>query len=260
MFSEGRPRHILETIRKDFPIALHGVSLSVGSKRENRDAYLKKLADLIDRIDPWIVTDHFCWTGLGGHNAFDLLPLPFHAESIKALVENIDVIQTRLGRRIYLENVSAYIAFESSQISELEYLNEVIGQSGCGLLLDVNNVYVNAHNFGFDAKSYLDRIDPESVGEIHLAGHSKVDDFLFDTHDDLVCDAVWDLFAYAVKKIGPVPVLIEWDESIPDLAVLMQEKKKADEILRGDWFETGRNTEKSAEGYYQQSSGIAKQH
>ena len=243
MFTEGRPIHILETIRKDYPVALHGVSLSIGSCRNGREGYLKALSDLICRIDPWIVSDHFCWTGLGGHNAFDLLPLPFHSQSMKTLVENIDHVQNRLKRRLYLENVSAYIGFEDSQLSEIEFINEVIWKSGCGLLLDVNNVYVNAHNFGFDAKAYIDRIDPECVGEIHLAGHSKVDDFLFDTHDGTVCEDVWHLFSYAVKHVGTVPVLIEWDESIPDLDTLIHEKATADKIIGSDTFEVGRYAE-----------------
>ena len=242
MFSDGRPLHILESLRHDYPIGLHGVSLSIGSQRQNRGLYLDKLKKLIDRIDPWIVTDHFCWTGLGGHNAFDLLPLPFTRETVQTVVEHIDIVETKLCRRLYLENVSAYAGFAADQMTEIEFINEVSQRSGCGLLLDVNNVYVNACNFGFDAKEYIDSIDPETVGEIHLAGHAEVEDFLFDTHDSQVCDEVWSLYAYTCRKLGKVPTLIEWDEKIPDLATLICERDKAERIIAKDVHAPRRST------------------
>ncbi len=241
MFTEGRPLFVLEKVRQDYPVALHGVSMSIGSFRNNRETYLDALSRLIERIDPWIVSDHFCWTGLGNHNSFDLLPLPFNEQSIGTIVENIDRVQNKIKRRIYLENVSAYIGFRHSQISEVEFINEILWQSGCGLLLDINNVYVNAHNFGLDAQGYIDRIDPSSIGEIHLAGHSVVDDFLFDTHDGPVCDEVWDLYRYALQRFGNIPTLIEWDESIPELERLLRERQLAENLMMGGKYAVARH-------------------
>lgn len=238
MFSDGRPIAVLEKIRESRSVALHGVSMSIGSNRKNRDLYLKSLERLVERIDPWIVTDHFCWTGSESHNAFDLLPIPFTSEAISAVVESIDIVQTYLRRRIYFENVSAYVGFRCSQLSEIEFINEVVARSGCGLLLDVNNVFVNAHNFGFDPYAYIDRVVPSTVGEIHLAGHSVVDNFLFDTHDGPVNDGVWDLYRYALAHVGQVPTLVEWDEAIPEFNVLNEQRIAAQKILDGDACES----------------------
>ncbi len=234
MFTEGRPLAVLEKIRETYPIALHGVSMSIGSERGTEIKYLDALSKLVQRIDPWIVTDHFCWTGLGSHSAFDLLPLPFNSESIQTIVNNIDRVQNRLGRRVFFENISSYIGFKTSQLSEIEFINEILWKSGCGLLLDINNVYVNAKNFGFDPRGYIDRVHPEFVGEIHLAGHSIInDDFLYDTHDSPVCEDVWELYQYALRSLGNVPTLIEWDESIPEFDILLEERGRADKILQG---------------------------
>ncbi|MGE0175036.1 MAG: DUF692 domain-containing protein [Oligoflexales bacterium] len=233
MYSQGKPLATLEKIRETKPVALHGVSMSVGSACTDRAAYLSSLKNLADRIQPWLVSDHFCWTRAAQHNSFDLLPIPFTTEAVGVLVDSIDEIQNVLRRRMYFENVSAYVGFRSSQLTEIEFINEVIARSGCGLLLDVNNVFVNAHNFGFDPYAYIDRVIPESVGEIHLAGHSVVDDFLFDTHDQPVGKEVWDLYRYALSHVGDVPTLIEWDEAIPDFNVLNTQRLEAEYHLQG---------------------------
>ncbi len=242
MFSDGRPVHVLDALRKDYPISLHGVSASIGSDRQGRVDYLNSLSRLIDRIEPWIVSDHLCWTGTASHNSFDLLPLPFTITAINKVVDHIDVMQTHLRRRIYFENVSSYIGFEESQLAEVEFINEIVWRSGCGLLLDVNNVYVNSVNFGFDPRAYIDRIEADNIGEIHLAGHNQIEDFLFDTHDREVCDEVWDLYKYTLAKIGSVPTLIEWDEAIPSLDILLREMKTASEVLENNFRESGSTT------------------
>jgi len=233
MFTQGRPLQILEKIRATKPVALHGVAMSIGSERQGRSEYLHALKILIDRIDPWLVSDHFCWSGTNLHNSFDLLPIPFTQESIGRVVATIDEVQSCLKRKIYLENVSAYVGFKNAEMSEIEFINAVIQRSGCGLLLDVNNVYVNAHNFRFDPLDFIDQVIPSAVGEIHLAGHSVVDDFLFDTHDGPVCAEVWKLYRYAIARLGPTPTLIEWDESIPDFASLNDQRLIAERVSIG---------------------------
>ncbi|HYC00799.1 MAG TPA: DUF692 domain-containing protein [Candidatus Limnocylindrales bacterium] len=241
MDSHGRPLQVLERIRADFPIALHGVSLSIGYRptaqaadafAELRARYLRKLAALADRIDPFLVSDHLCWTGIAGANVHDLLPTPLTDEALAWIVEQIDEVQGALGRSIVLENVSSYLTYASSTWTEWDFLAEVARRSGCGILLDVNNVYVSARNHGFDARAYLDAIPPASVAQIHLAGHTDMQAYLFDTHSRPVCAEVWELFDHVIARLPGVPVLIEWDDDIPEFPALEAEAQRAAAIAR----------------------------
>lgn len=248
MYTDGKPFRILEQVRELVPISLHGVALSVGSQRSGRKDYISRLKNLMDAIQPWIVSDHFCFTGLAHTNSFDLLPLPLTHEAIQEITNNIDWVQNTLGRRVYFENISSYIGFKDSEMAEVDFINEIVARTGCGLLLDVNNVYVSSRNFGWDAWDYIERLNMSAVGEIHLAGHSQVDDFLFDTHDHPVCQNVWSLYQKTVQLAGAIPTLIEWDEALPTFDRLMEERAAAQAILRRSRREAGRDPEKPA-GY-----------
>lgn len=232
----GRPLATLEKIRSIWPIALHGVSLSIGSTDPINKQYLHKLRDLINRIEPEIVSDHFCWTGVEEENLHDLLPLPFTQEAIDHLVSRVHHVQEFLGRRILLENVSSYLTFKHSEIQEWEFISEVSKRSGCGILLDVNNVYVNSVNHGFDPEEFLNNVPTDKVGQIHLAGHRDMGSYLLDTHDDHICDKVWELYKKSVEIFGPVPTLIEWDSDIPPFQELEREAEKA-RIIQEERFE-----------------------
>ena len=232
MDSRGKPLEILEFVRRDFPVALHGVSLSIASAEGVSVSYLKKLKALADRVEPFIISDHLCWNRTDKISHHDLLPFPYNEESLQAVVSNVNKTQEALGRRIALENISAYLSFTSSDMQEWEFLNEITTQTGCGILLDVNNVYVSAMNLGFDPKKFLNAIPEESVMQIHLAGFSDMGDYLFDTHSQPVWDDVWDLFYHVSKRIRNAPVLIEWDEDIPDISTVEKESIKAAEIRK----------------------------
>lgn len=227
----GRPLKILESIRQDYDVVLHGVSLSIGSTDELNMPYLKKLRELISRIEPRWISDHLCWTGVDKENIHDLLPLPFTQEAVSHLVERIKKVQDFLGQRILLENVSSYITFKHSEITEWEFLSEVSKKADCGILLDVNNVYVNSVNHQFDPVKYLKSLPLERVGQIHLAGHSRQGNILVDTHDAPVCDEVWDLYRIAIKTFGPISTMVEWDAQIPEFDRLKLEIDKAKKIL-----------------------------
>lgn len=229
--SSGRPLKILESIRQDYDVVLHGVSLSIGSTDELNLPYLEKLKSLIETIQPQWVSDHLCWTGVAEENLHDLLPLPYTQEALKHLVERIQMTQDFLGRRILLENVSSYISFEHSEMTEWDFLTQIANQADCGILLDVNNVYVNSVNHGFDPRTYLKALPSERIGQIHLAGHSKQGEILVDTHDAPVCDEVWDLFRHAVQLYGSVSTMVEWDDKIPDFSHLKHEAEKAGQII-----------------------------
>lgn len=231
--TEGKPFTKLLEIRKKYPIACHGVSLGIGSSDDLNLVYLKKLKRLVEHIQPMIVSDHFCWTSQGGHYSHDLLPLPYTRETLNRVVRKIDQVQTFLGREILLENPSAYIQFPQNQMSEVEFVNEVTRQSGCGLLLDINNVYVSCTNFDWNAEHYLSQIRPESIGQIHLAGFTDMGKFLFDTHSAQVHDNVWNLYRNFVGRLKTIPVMVEWDDHIPDFPVYEQELKKANDF----WYE-----------------------
>ncbi len=230
MDSGGRPVQILEKVRSHYPIALHGTSLSIGSIDPLRPQYLERWKALVDRIDPFIVSDHLCWSSVDGEELHDLLPLPFTEESIKHIVDKVTKAQDYLGRAILLENVSSYVTYRHSAIPEWEFLREVAKRSGCGILLDLNNIYVNAQNHGFDAKEYIRNIPAEKVGQFHLAGHTNMGKYLFDTHTGLIIDKVWELYEYALSHFGQVSTLIEWDEEIPEFPVLAEEAERARKI------------------------------
>lgn len=240
--TEGRPLSKLLEFRKKYPMACHGVSLGIGSSDDLNMVYLKKLKKLVDLVQPMIVSDHVCWTSQGGHYSHDLLPLPYTQETLDRVVRKVDQVQNFLGREILLENPSAYIMFPNNEMSEVEFLNSVTKQSGCGLLLDINNVYVSCTNFGWDAREYLKQIRPESVGQIHLAGFTDMGNFLFDTHSAEVHENVWNLYRRFVGDLKTIPVMIEWDEHIPDFPVYEQELKKANDI----WYEAHEHKRTSA--------------
>lgn len=230
MNSQGRPREFLRFIRQKFPIALHGVGMSLASFSGVKDYYLKTLKELINEVDPFLVSDHLCWTGGEKANLHDLLPFPFTEESLSIVVNNIDYVQNYLQREILVENVSTYMTFNSSEMSERDFVVEVVKRSGARILLDVNNIYVNAVNHGFDAKDYLDAVPINSVGQIHLAGYSDLSDYLFDTHSKPVWPEVWSLFSHLIQKKSDIPFMVEWDEDIPDFLIVEKELKKAKEI------------------------------
>lgn len=227
----GAPLAWLERFRADYALSLHGVGLSLGSIDPLDAEHLRKLRALVDRFEPALVSEHLCWSSVGRRHANDLLPLPFTREALDHVVARIGQAQDYLGRRILVENVSSYLAFDASTFPEWEFVAAVARLSGCALLLDVNNIYVNAANHRFDAHAYLDAIDPHSVGEFHLAGFEIADGRLVDTHGCRVADGVWSLYAAAVERIGERPTLVEWDCDIPALDVLLEEAAKARAIL-----------------------------
>jgi len=227
MDSGGRPLQILEKVRSHYPIGLHGVSLSIGSCDPLDRVYLGRLKTLAGRIEPAIISDHLCWTGVKRKNLHDLLPLPFTEEALKHVVLRVREIQDFLNRKILLENVSSYLTFKHSYMPEWEFLSEVSRQSGCGILLDINNVYVNAQNHKFDPYLFLDSVPVAAVGQFHLAGHTSMGKYLFDTHNRPVIEPVWALYRHALQRFGKVTTLIEWDADIPAFPELVKELDKA---------------------------------
>jgi uncharacterized protein (UPF0276 family) len=234
MVPGGRPRHVLERVRRDYPVALHGVSLSVGSAEPLDGDYLRRLKVLVDWVEPALVSDHLCWTRLGGHNSHDLLPMPFTQKAVRLVAAKIGHVQDALGRPLLIENVSSYLRFRHSEMEEWEFVTAVAEAANCHVLLDVNNVYVNARNHGFDPVRYLDAIPLTRVRQFHLAGHEDHGDFVIDTHDQPVCDPVWDLYRHAIARFGAVPTLIERDAHVPELPVLLSEAQRAERILEED--------------------------
>jgi uncharacterized protein (UPF0276 family) len=227
MIPGGRPLAVLDRARADAQVVLHGVSLSLGSVDPLNERYLDELARLVARVEPAWVSDHLCWGSLGGRYAHDLLPLPYTEEALAHVVARIGRVQERLGRRILVENVSSYLTFTHSAMPEWAFLAEVAARADCGILLDVNNVYVSAMNHGFAPEAYLAGVPQGRVGQIHLAGHSDHGNHLLDTHDAPVAAAVWDLYRSAVTRFGRVSTLIEWDAAIPPLADLLQEAERS---------------------------------
>jgi uncharacterized protein len=226
----GRPLQLLESVRENYEIVLHGVSLSLGSTDPFSDEYLKRWEALIERVQPAWVSDHLCWTGVGGQNLHDLLPLPYTEEALAHIVERIAQVQDRLKRRLLVENVSSYLTFAHSEMEEWEFLSEVARRADCGLLLDVNNIYVSSHNHGFDPLTYLRSVPRDRVGQFHLAGYSDKGTHLIDTHDHPVSDPVWELYREALRLFGDVPTLIEWDDQLPDFPRLAEEAARAESI------------------------------
>lgn len=223
----GRPRRVLAEVRAHYPVVLHGVSLSIGSSDPLDFDYLRQVRDLIRWVEPAWVSDHLCWTGVEGVNLHDLLPLPFTEEALRHVCQRVRQVQDFLGRRIALENVSSYLAFTHSSLSEWEFLRSVSEESDCQILLDINNVYVNSWNHGFDPYVYLQALPLERVVQMHLAGFSHRGTFLHDTHDHPIAPEVWSLYRAAVRRFGQVSVSIERDDRIPPLAELLLEVEQA---------------------------------
>ncbi|TMM47274.1 DUF692 domain-containing protein [Qipengyuania marisflavi] len=226
MVAGGKPLRILEELRADFPVILHGVSMSVGSADGLDPVYLARLKKLADRIEPLWMSDHLCWTRTSAHNSHDLLPLPLTEEALAVVCANIDHAQDTLGRAMLIENPSSYLTFPEDEMAEWEFLAEISRRTGCYLLLDVNNIVVSAHNHGFSAQDYLAGIPADRVRQIHLAGNTP-GEIAIDTHDQPVPDAVWRLYAQAVATLGPVATMIERDGNIPPLAELLGELDQA---------------------------------
>ena len=232
MVDGGQPRRILRTVRENYPVALHGVSMSVGSADGVDPDYLARLRALIDEVEPLFVSDHLCWTRIEGFNSHDLLPLPYTNEALAVVAENVDQAQEAIGRPMLIENPSSYIAFEGADMTEWEFLDALCRRTGCGLLLDVNNVFVSACNHGFDALEYLAGIPAAHVRQIHLAGHSVGETMLIDTHDSQVCTDVWMLYAHILPRLGNVATMIERDDAIPPLGELLDELDFARGVAR----------------------------
>ncbi len=219
----GKPLHYLMRIRERFPVAMHGVSLSIGSTAPLDREYLRQVKALAERVQPAWISDHLCWTGVAGRNTHDLLPLPYTEEALDNVVERVRTVQDFLGRRILLENVSSYVAFRDSRLSEWQFLGEIAQRADCLILLDVNNIYVSAVNHEYDPLEYLQAVPAARVQQIHLAGHENHGDYLVDTHDSEVPDPVWQLYTAALRRCGPVSTMIERDDHIPPLAQLVAE-------------------------------------
>lgn len=223
MIDGGRPRHILRQIRERYRVALHGVSMSIGSADGLDRDYLRRLRQLVDDVEPLFVSDHLCWTRTAAFNSHDLLPLPYTDEALDLVCANIDVAQDVLGRPMLIENPSSYVSFDGSVMTEWQFIDAMCARTGCHLLLDINNIYVSATNHGYDAREYLDAVPADRVRQIHLAGHSQGHDMLIDTHDRMVSPPVWVLYQYALTRLGPVATMIERDDGIPPLGELLAE-------------------------------------
>lgn len=235
MGAGGPPHHFLERIRAHYPLSLHGVGLSIGADRPLDRMHLARLKGLIDRYAPEAFSEHLAWSTHDSVFLNDLLPVPYDSETLRRVCDHIDEVQETLGRRMLLENPSTYIVFERSDLPEVEFLSEIVGRTGCGLLLDVNNVFVSATNHAYDPIAYLDAFPAAHVGEIHLAGFAEDSDgvgpLLIDAHGAPVADIVWRLFEHSLRRTGPVPTLIEWDNDVPPFPVLLNEARKADKAL-----------------------------
>lgn len=228
----GVQRRYLEKLRAIYPLSLHGVGLSLGSTDPISRTHLQQLGELVRRCEPLLISEHLSWSSVDGRFTNDLLPLPYTEEALCHMVARVGYVQETLGRRILIENVSSYLQFPASTLPEWEFLAELADRSGCGLLLDVNNVYVSAHNHGFDPRTYMRSLPPAAVEEIHLAGHTVRQiggrQMLIDTHNQHVCKEVWELYSFAISHFGPLPTLIEWDADIPPLEILVAEAGEAD--------------------------------
>ncbi|MDE1923660.1 MAG: DUF692 domain-containing protein [Gammaproteobacteria bacterium] len=236
-FAAGGAAHAaLARIRRDYPLSLHGVGLALGSVDEVDAGHLRRLRELVDRYEPALVSEHICWGAVDGSHWNDLLPLPFTREALQHLADRVSLVQDALGRELLLENVSSYLNFRGADMPEWAFAAELARRSGCGLLVDVNNIYVNSVNHGFDPIEFLDGIPPEFVREMHLAGFTRKTGLpvplLIDTHDRPVAEDVWRLFEAAVERFGAQPTLIEWDGNIPALEVLIAEAERAAGYLR----------------------------
>jgi len=222
----GKPLYYLERVREHYPLVLHGVSLSIGGSDPLDRDYMRQLRELAQRIEPAWISDHLCFTGIGGVNAHDLLPLPYTLDAVRHVAERVAQVQDYLGRRILLENVSSYLNYRESEMSEWDFLTAVAQEADCLILLDINNIYVSARNHGFDPLDYLRGVPAERVQQHHLAGHQDYGDYIIDSHDHPVIDPVWALYGEAVERFGPVSSMIERDAQIPPLETLLEELER----------------------------------
>jgi uncharacterized protein len=227
----GKPLYYLDKIRELYPIVMHGVSLSLGSTDPLDRDYLKQLKSLAKRVAPVWISDHLCWTGVGGLNMHDLLPVPYTGETINHIVARIKEIQDYLDRQILIENVSSYLTFTQSEMTEWEFISEIVNQADCYILLDVNNIFVSATNHGFQAMDYIKAIAPQRVAQIHLAGHSNYGNYIIDTHDAPIIPNVWKLYEETITRFGPISTMIERDDNIPPLGDLLLEIEQAKKIM-----------------------------
>jgi uncharacterized protein len=232
MVRGGRPLAMLDRIRADYPIVMHGVSMSIASTAPLDRDYLSALRELAERVEPAWISDHLCWTGVHGVNLHDLMPVPYTAEALDHVVGRISRVQDFLGRRIAIENVSSYVTFAESEMDEWSFVGEIAERADCWLLLDVNNIFVSAFNHEFAAEHFLHAIKPERVVQMHLAGHSDCGTHKIDTHDEAICDEVWDLYGAACRRFGPVSTMIERDDNFPPFAELMAELDHARAVAR----------------------------
>jgi len=223
MEAGGMPLRNMMAVRERFPMVMHGVSLSIGSPDALDTDYLARLKRLADRIEPLVISDHLCWTGAHGYNMHDLLPLPLNEETLEHVAARVRQVQDVLGRQIALENTSTYVTFTADDMTEWDFIRELTERADCGLLLDVNNVYVSSFNHGFDPADYLDGIPANRIRQIHLAGHQNNGDHIVDTHDHPVADPVWTLYRDAIRRFGAIPTMIERDGNIPPFADLVDE-------------------------------------
>lgn len=238
-FADGGPQlRLLEQVRRDYPLSIHGVGLGLGTTDSLDRRHLAQLRRLVERFEPGLVSEHLCWGSVDGRHHNDLLPLPQTEEALRHCIRRIGEVQDALGRRIAVENVSSYWRFAHSTLSEWEFVAGVVRESGCALLLDVNNVYVNSRNHGFDPTQYLHALPAEAVVEIHLAGHDieyhGTRELRVDAHASRVCDEVWSLYRLALQRFGPTPTLIEWDTDVPALEVLLEEAAMAEHLLEAN--------------------------
>jgi uncharacterized protein (UPF0276 family) len=230
MVPGGKPLHYLDRIREHYPMVMHGVSMSLGSTDPLNREYLQQLRQLTQRIEPAWISDHLCWTGVSGTNLHDLMPLPYTEAAIQHVVERIKQVQDCLGRQILIENVSSYVTYIQSEMTEWEFLSSIAERADCLILLDINNIYVSGFNHEFDPYDYLNNVPVARVWQHHLAGHSNEGNYLVDTHDESVIDPVWDLYAEAVRRFGSVSTMIERDDNIPAFAELFAELQRARSI------------------------------
>jgi hypothetical protein len=234
MVAGGRALEVLEGVRANYPIVMHGVSMSIGSTDPLNRSYLRQLRDLARRFDPAWISDHLCWTGVGGRNLHDLLPLPYTEEAISHVVARIRNVQDILERPILIENVSSYMAFADSTMPEWEFISAIANEADCGILLDINNIFVSAFNHKFDANDYIDAVPADRVVQYHLAGHSDHGTYLLDTHDHPIRDEVWALYERAARRFGEVSALVEWDDNIPEFAELADIADRARKIFNAN--------------------------
>lgn len=231
MDSGGRPRYVLEQIAERYPVVMHGVSMSIGSSDPLNHDYLRKLKSLAEKVQARWVSDHVCWTGVAGRNTHDLLPVPYNEETLAHVVARIRTVQEILERPIMLENPSSYVGFTSSTMSEWEFISRMAVEADCGLLLDVNNVFVSGFNHDFDPAEYISALPHERIVQCHLAGHTHCNTHIIDTHDDKVVSPVWELYRLAHRLIGGTSTLLEWDAKIPDFPVVHAEVLKAKQFM-----------------------------